>query len=96
MQRIETVGGAVDKFNDTHGQMPFELKELTPHFAHPSLLRDPWGNAYKYIPRAESYLVIGFTREGKPDTDLFLSRSIGASTPPTTTKPQTGGIRLIE
>ncbi|MGZ5433907.1 MAG: hypothetical protein ACXWH7_13370, partial [Thermoanaerobaculia bacterium] len=61
-----------------------------------SLLRDPWGNMYKYIPRTESYLVIGFTPEGKPDTDLFLSRASEASMPTTTTRPQTGGIRLVE
>ncbi|HEX8411864.1 MAG TPA: DUF4388 domain-containing protein [Thermoanaerobaculia bacterium] len=96
MQRIEAIGTAVDKFNDTRGQLPFELKELVPHYLDASFLRDPWGNAYNYIPSAERYLVIGFTREGKPDTDLFLSRVIGAPTPATTSKPQTGGIRLIE
>lgn len=96
MQRIEAIGTAVDKFNDTRGQLPFELKELVPHYIDASFLRDPWGNAYNYIPSAERYLVIGFTREGKPDTDLFLSRVIGAPAPATTSKPQTGGIRLIE
>jgi len=96
MQRIEAIGQAVDKFNDTRGQLPFELKELVPHYIDASLLRDPWGNSYNYIPSAERYLVIGFTREGKPDTDLFLSRVIGAPAPATTSKPQTGGIRLIE
>lgn len=96
MQRIEAIGQAVDKFNDARGQLPFELKELVPHYLGASLLEDPWGNTYKYIPRAERYLVIGFTREGKPDTDLFLSRGIDASAPATSSKPQTGGIRLIE
>ncbi|HEV7240494.1 MAG TPA: DUF4388 domain-containing protein [Thermoanaerobaculia bacterium] len=96
MQRIEMLGQAIDKYNDTHGQLPLELKELTPHYVDESLLRDPWGNAYKYIPRAESYLVIGFTAEGKPDTDLFLSRASEVSAPVTSTRPQTGGIRLVE
>lgn len=96
MQRIEMLGLAIDRYNDTHGQLPFALEDLTPEYVDASLLRDPWGNTYKYIPRAESYLVIGFTPEGKPDTDLFLSRASEVSTPVTTTKPQTGGIRLVE
>ncbi|HET8773083.1 MAG TPA: DUF4388 domain-containing protein [Thermoanaerobaculia bacterium] len=95
MQRIEMIGLAVDKFNDTHGQLPFELKELTPEYVDESLLRDPWGNMYKFIPRSESYLVIGYTPDGRPDTDLFLSRASEAAAP-TTSRPQTGGIRLIE
>jgi Domain of unknown function (DUF4388) len=95
MQRIEMIGLAIDKYNDTHGQLPFELKELTPEYVDESLLRDPWGNTYKYIPRAESYLVIGYTAEGRPDTDLFLSRASEVVTP-TSSKPQTGGIRLID
>lgn len=95
MQRIEMIGLAVDKFNDTQGQLPFELKELTPEYVDASLLRDPWGNTYKFIPRSESYLVIGYTPEGRPDTDLFLSRASEVATP-TTSRPQTGGIRLIE
>jgi hypothetical protein len=95
MQRIEMIGLAIDKYNDTQGQLPFELKELTPEYIDQSLLRDPWGNTYKYIPRAESYLVIGYTAEGRPDTDLFLSRASEVVTP-ASSKPQTGGIRLIE
>jgi len=95
MQRIEMIGLAIDKYNDTHGQLPFELKELIPDYVDESLLRDPWGNAYKYIPRAESYLVIGYTPEGRPDTDLFLSRASEIAAPSTTT-PATGGIRLVE
>jgi hypothetical protein len=95
MQRIEMIGLAIDKYNDTHGQLPFEMKELTPDYIDEALLRDPWGNTYKYIPRAESYLVIGYTPEGRPDTDLFLSRASEVAMP-TTTRPATGGIRLIE
>lgn len=95
LQRIETIGQAIDRYNDTHGQLPFELKDLAPHYLDESLLTDPWGNTYKYIPSSVRYLVIGFTREGKPDTDLFLSRVIDASLPAGSTKPQTGGIRLV-
>jgi len=96
MQRIESIGQAIDRFSDNHGQLPTELKQLTPDYVSPALLRDPWGNAYKYIPTAERYLVIGYTPEGKPDTDLYLERVLDASGPVTNTKPQTGGIRLIE
>jgi hypothetical protein len=95
MQRIEALGLAIDKYNDTHGQLPFELGELTPEYVDESFLRDPWGNTYKYIPRAESYLVIGYTPEGRPDTDLFLSRASEIAAP-ATSKPATGGIRLVE
>jgi hypothetical protein len=40
--------------------------------------------------------VIGYTPEGKPDTDLYLERVLDATGPVTSTKPLTGGIRLIE
>ena len=95
MQRIEMIGLAIDKYNDTHGQLPFELSALTPDYIDAALLRDPWGNTYKYIPRAESYLVIGYTPEGRPDTDLFLSRASEVAVP-ASTRPATGGIRLVE
>ena len=63
-----------------------------------NLLEDPWGNAYKYLQRPERYLVIGFAPDGKADTDLFLSRAIdiGPTTPSPTSRPDTGGIQLIE
>ena len=97
MQRIEAIGQAIEKYNDANGRLPQELKELTPHYIGESLLRDPWGHEYRYLQRPERYLVIGFTREGKPDTDLFLARAIGA--PPTispTRSQETGGIILVE
>ncbi|HUR79216.1 MAG TPA: DUF4388 domain-containing protein [Thermoanaerobaculia bacterium] len=96
LQRINAIGRAVDKFHDTRGQLPFELKELVPNYVDASLLRDPWGNVYKYIPGADRYLVIGFTPEGKPDTDLFLNRNIDTTPTVASSKPETGGIRLIE
>jgi Domain of unknown function (DUF4388) len=94
LQRINAIGQAVDRFHDTRGQLPFELKELVPNYIDPSLLRDPWGNGYKFIPGADRYLVIGFTAEGKPDTDLFLNRSIDET--PVVAKPRTGGIKLLD
>ncbi len=96
MQRIETLGHGIDRYYDLHGQLPAELKEISTHYVDAPLLRDPWGNAYKYIPAAERYLVIGYTPDGKPDTDLYLERVLDATGPVTSTKPLTGGIRLIE
>jgi hypothetical protein len=97
LQRIDAIGTAIDRYNDVHGSPPHTLAELVPNYLAASYLRDPWGNAYKYIPQPARYLVIGFTADGKADTDLFLSRAAGAAASPSTpTKPETGGIVLIE
>ena len=96
MQRIVTIGNAVEKYNSVNGRLPRDLAELTPHYIDPTLLRDPWGNAYKYLQRPERYLVIGFSAEGKADTDLFLSRTTGSLAPVSTSRPETGGITLVE
>ncbi|HUP60533.1 MAG TPA: DUF4388 domain-containing protein [Thermoanaerobaculia bacterium] len=97
LQRIEAIGKAIEKYNDTHGLLPSQLQDLVPHYIGANMLKDPWGTEYRYLQRPERYLVIGFTSDARPDTDLFLSRAIGA--PPTaTTSPQqqTGGITLVE
>ena len=60
------------------------------------VLEDPWGNLYKYLQPANRYLVIGFTADGKADTDLFLSRAVGGPAAPATSQPVTGGITLVE
>jgi uncharacterized protein DUF4388/type II secretion system (T2SS) protein G len=98
MQRIETIGQAIEKYNVMNGRLPTRLQDLTPHYIAANLLNDPWGNAYKYLQRPERYLVIGFAPDGKADTDLFLSRAIdaGPTTPAQTTRPDTGGIQLID
>ncbi|MEA2463602.1 MAG: Type secretion system protein, partial [Acidobacteriota bacterium] len=96
LQRIEAIGQALEKYNDVHVRLPADLKELAPHYLDASLLKDPWGNAYKYLQPANRYLVIGFTRDGKPDTDLFLSRAVGGPAGPAATQVETGGITLIE
>ena len=58
---------------------------------------DPWGNTYKYLQQPSRYLVIGFTPDGKADTDLFLSRGIDTgATASAPTKQQRGGITLID
>ncbi|HEV8657806.1 MAG TPA: DUF4388 domain-containing protein [Thermoanaerobaculia bacterium] len=98
MQRIETIGQAIEKFNVMNGRLPARLQDLTPHYIATNYLNDPWGNAYKYLQRPDRYLVIGFTPDGKADTDLFLSRAIdvGPTTPAATSRPDTGGIQLID
>jgi hypothetical protein len=96
LQRVETIGQALEKYSDAHGRLPTELAQLAPHYISERLLTDPWGNEYKYLQPANRYLVIGFTPDGKPDTDLFLSRAIGAPVTPSSSQPVTGGITLIE
>jgi hypothetical protein len=98
LERIETIGQAIERFNIMNGRLPARLQDLTPNYIAGSLLEDPWGNPYKYLQRPERYLVIGFAPDGKADTDLFLSRAIdiGPTTPSPTSRPDTGGIQLIE
>lgn len=97
MQRLEAIGQAVEKYNVVHGRLPQQLSDLAPHYVSASMLHDPWGNAYKYLQRPERYLVIGFTSDGKPEPDLFLSRVFGAPVAATTSQtPQTGGIDLVD
>lgn len=96
LQRVEAIGQALEKFNDVNGRLPAELKELAPHYIGASLLRDPWGNSYKYLQPANRYLVIGFSADGRPDTDLYLERVVGGPAPPAATKVETGGITLVE
>jgi hypothetical protein len=95
LQRIEAIGQALEKFNDAEGRLPTELSELAPHYLGASLLRDPWGNPYKYLQPANRYLVIGFSSDGRPDTDLYLERVVGGPTAPAPTKIETGGITLV-
>jgi hypothetical protein len=95
LQRIEAIGQALEKFNDVQGRLPTELSELAPHYLGASLLRDPWGNPYKYLQPANRYLVIGFSSDGRPDTDLYLERVVGGPTAPAPTKIETGGITLV-
>jgi hypothetical protein len=97
MQRVESIGQAVERFNDVHGRTPRDLAELAPHYIDTQLLRDPWGQPYSYVQPANRVLVIGFTADRRTDTDLLLSLPIGAPLPTsTTTEPQKGGISLIE
>jgi hypothetical protein len=97
IQRIVQVGEAVEAYNVVNGHLPSRLQELTPVYISPSLLHDPWGHAYKYLPQPQRYLVIGFTPDEKPDTDLFLSHMIESGSPSAAaSKPVTGGIQLLD
>lgn len=96
-QRLDMIGRAVEAYNLANGSLPGQIEELTPSYISADLLKDPWGNSYKYIQRPGKYLLIGFTKDGRADTDLFLSHSIDAPVPGgTTTKaPPVGGIELV-
>jgi len=97
IQRIGQIGEAVEAYNLVNGHLPARLQELTPVYISPSLLHDPWGHAYKYLPQPQRYLVIGFTPDEKPDTDLFLSHMIESGSPSAAaSKPVTGGIQLLD
>lgn len=97
MERLHSVGEAIEKYNIVNGRLPSRLQDLTPYYVSSSLLYDPWGNAYKYLQQPARYLVIGFTQDGKADTDLFLSRGIDTgATASVPTKPERGGIILVE
>jgi hypothetical protein len=101
LRRIEAVSDGVYAHYLANGKMPKSLKELAPVFVGENVLSDPWGNEYRYLPKPtespDRYLVIGFAPDGKPDTDLFLTRPVQAASavaPPS--QQQTGGIELID
>jgi hypothetical protein len=97
IERIEQIGEAVEAYNLVNGHLPSRLQDLTPIYLSASLLHDPWGHAYKYLPQPQRYLVIGFTPDEKPDTDLFLSHMIESGSPSAAaSKPVTGGIQLLD
>ncbi len=97
LQRMEAIAQAIEKYNSVNGHLPERLQDLAPYFIESSLLSDPWGNAYKYLQRPDRYLVIGFSPDGKVDTDLMLSRTIDIG-PSTTTpvNPNQGKLQLID
>ena len=97
LERIQTIGEAIEKYNVVNGRLPARLQDLVPYYVPPALLTDPWGNGYKYLQQPQRYLVIGFTPDGKADTDLFLSRNVEAgATASAPTKQERGGITLID
>jgi hypothetical protein len=97
MQRIAHIRSAIDEYSSVNGRPPSRLSDLAPFYISAGELTDPWGNAYKYLQQPQSYLVIGFTPDGRPDTDLFLSHAIDAGASATTvSKPVEGGIQLVD
>src|SRR5437899_173539 len=97
IERIHALGQAIEQYNLVNGHLPARLQDLAPFYASPSMLTDPWGNPYKYLQQPSRYLVIGFTSDGKADTDLFLSRGIDTgATASAPTKQVRGGITLID
>jgi hypothetical protein len=96
MARIQQVGEAIEKYNVVNGRLPGKLQDLAPEYVSASVLRDPWGHAYKYLPQPQRYLVIGFTPDDKPDTDLFLSHTVYGGSTAAASKPVTGGIQLVD
>ena len=96
LQRIQTIGKAIDRYNTVNGRLPQRLQDLLPHYISEDLLTDPWGNGYKYLPRPERYLVVGFAPDGKADTDLFLARAIDLAVSSSSTPQSTGGIHLVD
>lgn len=96
MARIQQIGEGIEKYNAVNGRLPSRLQDLVPIYASASVLRDPWGHPYKYLPQPQRYLVIGFTPDDKPDTDLFLSHAVDAGPTAAASKPVTGGIQLVE
>jgi hypothetical protein len=96
IERIHALGEAIEKYNVINGRLPSRLQDLAPYYVSPSLLTDPWGNPYKYLQQPSRYLVIGFTPDGKADTDLFLSRGIDTGVASAPTKQERGGITLID
>jgi hypothetical protein len=96
LQRIQQLGRAIEEYNLANGHLPPRLSTLVPFYIPSNLMQDPWGSSYRYLQQPEKYLVIGFSPDGKPDTDLFLSHSVDIGPPGgTSTTPKRGGIELI-
>jgi len=100
LRRIEAISDGIQAYYLATGKMPAQLTDIVPTYIGKNLLQDPWGNEFRYLPKPtenpEKYLVIGFAPDGKPDTDLFLSRPVQSTVASGTATQQTGGIELID
>lgn len=100
LRRIEAISDGIQAYYLATGRMPVQLTDIVPTYVGKNLLEDPWGNEFRYLPKPaenpEKYLVIGFAPDGKPDTDLFLSRPVQSSVAIGSATQQTGGIELID
>jgi len=96
LQRIETIGRGIEKYNVINGHLPEKLTDLVPAYVSAPTLIDPWGTPYTYRQQADRYNVIGFTPDHKVDTELILLRAIdvGPPSPPPVRNGQKG-IELI-
>src|SRR5205814_2733986 len=97
-ERIHEIGRAVEEYSVVNARMPSRLQDLMPMFISPMLLRDPWGNQYKYYNQGgDKFLVTGYDAHGRADTDLFLSQALDSSpVTPANAQQKTGGIQLID
>ncbi len=98
LERVATLGSAVEAYAMAVGAPPESLMALTPAFASRELLRDPWDHSYTYIVQdqpIENFLVIGYGPRSETDTDLFLARNLdrGLST---MDEAVSGGIELVD
>jgi hypothetical protein len=76
------------------GSYPEALAELaTEHLLHDQELRDPWGQAYRYVLREDALVLAGNTRRGSPDPNLILTKHLGATAEPVDAGP---GATLVE
>jgi hypothetical protein len=96
MQRIETIGRGIEKYNVINGHLPEKVADLAPYYVSAATLTDPWGTPYTYRQQADRYNVIGFAPDRKVDTELILLRAIdvGPPTPPPVKNGQKG-IELV-
>ncbi|MES2674108.1 MAG: type II secretion system protein GspG [Pseudomonadota bacterium] len=54
---IEAIAKAIDIFEQEKGNLPKELKELTPKYIE-YIQEDPWGKRYRYSPNNEKGLLV--------------------------------------
>jgi hypothetical protein len=94
--RVEVIGQVIEEYNDANGRLPPSLNDLVPNYISASMLVDPWGHEYGYLPQPERFLVIGLTPDRRNDPDLLLSRMIGAPVTSSPKQQQTGGIKLLD
>ncbi|MHB0968878.1 MAG: DUF4388 domain-containing protein [Thermoanaerobaculia bacterium] len=98
LQRIDRLGDGMQAYMLAHGKAPDTLTGLAPHFVGRNILTDPWGNEYKLITKdapAKS-IIIGFSPDGKPDTDLFLTHAMQTVPTGVIDRPPSGGIILVD
>jgi hypothetical protein len=98
LQRIDRLGDGMQAYMLAHGKAPETLAGLAPHFVGRNILTDPWGNEYKLITKdaPSKSIIIGFSSDGKPDTDLFLTHAMQTVPSGILERPPSGGITLVD